>query len=120
MQNQPLANNIYSIFKRTILFKFAYTNYKRICGQSRVRTYVHLREQIYSLSPLTTRPSTQKYLKLIIILISNLQSRRRESNPRPADYKSAALPTELLRLTYKNCPCKIGSQQASLFFGWQR
>jgi hypothetical protein len=27
-----------------------------------------------------------------------LQSRRRESNPRPADYKSAALPTELLRL----------------------
>ena len=29
------------------------------CGQSRVRTYVLVREQIYSLSPLTTRPSAQ-------------------------------------------------------------
>ncbi len=27
-------------------------------GQSRVRTYVLVREQIYSLSPLTARPST--------------------------------------------------------------
>ena len=27
-------------------------------------------------------------------------SRGRESNPRPADYKSAALPTELPRLNY--------------------
>ena len=27
------------------------------CGQSRVRTYVLVREQIYSLSPLTARPS---------------------------------------------------------------
>ena len=31
-------------------------------------------------------------------------SRRRESNPRPADYKSAALPTELLRHKIKNYP----------------
>ena len=29
------------------------------CGQSRVRTYVHVSEQIYSLSPLTTRPSAR-------------------------------------------------------------
>jgi hypothetical protein len=29
------------------------------CGQSRFRTYVLVREQIYSLSPLTTRPSAQ-------------------------------------------------------------
>ena len=35
-------------------------------------------------------------------------SRRGESNPRPADYKSAALPTELLR--HKK-------QELSLFFG---
>ena len=28
-----------------------------VCGQSRVRTYVLVREQIYSLSPLTARPS---------------------------------------------------------------
>ena len=52
---------------------------KLICGQSRVRTYVLAREQIYSLSPLTTRPSAQ------------LLSQWRDSNPRPADYKSAAL-----------------------------
>ena len=32
-------------------------SYKKIGGQSRVRTYVLVREQIYSLSPLTTRPS---------------------------------------------------------------
>jgi hypothetical protein len=31
--------------------------YIKFCGQSRVRTYVLVREQIYSLSPLTTRPS---------------------------------------------------------------
>ncbi len=29
---------------------------------------------------------------------SQKKSRRRDSNPRPADYKSAALPAELLRL----------------------
>ena len=31
-------------------------------------------------------------------------SRRWDSNPRPADYKSAALPTELLRQKIKNYP----------------
>ena len=83
-------------------------------GQSRVRTYVHLREQIYSLSPLTTRPSARfsiknldisikiRPLKLVLLLTTHLlllvRSRRRESNPRPTDYKSVALPTELLRL----------------------
>ena len=29
-------------------------------GQGRIRTFVHLREQIYSLPPLTTRPPTHK------------------------------------------------------------
>ena len=71
--------------------------YIKLCGQSRVRTYVLVREQIYSLSPLTTRPSAQ-----------DIVSRRWDSNPRPADYKSAALPTELFRLinisTQKNSP----------------
>ncbi len=32
----------------------------------------------------------------------HLMSRRRESNPRPTDYKSVALPTELLRLIFYN------------------
>ena len=33
------------------------SHFKELSGQSRVRTYVLVREQIYSLSPLTTRPS---------------------------------------------------------------
>jgi hypothetical protein len=37
---------------------FAYMHIE-FCGQSRFRTYVLVREQIYSLSPLTTRPSAQ-------------------------------------------------------------
>ena len=36
-----------------------YAIYIKFGGQSRVRTYVLVREQIYSLSPLTTRPSAQ-------------------------------------------------------------
>ena len=40
--------------------------------------------------------ATSPYL-LKILLLKNA-SRRRDSNPRPADYKSAALPAELLRL----------------------
>ena len=37
--------------------------------------------------------------------LTSLLSRRRDSNPRPADYKSAALPTELRRLiTHFVCP----------------
>ena len=35
-------------------------SYIKFRGQSRVRTYVLVREQIYSLSPLTTRPSARK------------------------------------------------------------
>ena len=45
-----------SIFKRT---KTPQAGACRYCGQSRFRTYVLRREQIYSLSPLTTRPSAQ-------------------------------------------------------------
>lgn len=42
------------------IFKFAnYLIRKFDCGQSRVRTYVLVREQIYSLSPLTARPSAR-------------------------------------------------------------
>ena len=82
-------------------------------GQSRVRTCVLVREQIYSLSPLTTRPSAQ-LLKSIYrkplpdqshsekindLLIKNqchgFLSHLSESNQRPTDYKSVALPAEL-------------------------
>ena len=51
-------------FKRTFNHQIGKSpNYQINCGQSRVRTYVHLREQIYSLSPLTTRPSAQLEIK---------------------------------------------------------
>ena len=43
-----------------------------------------LSRQIYSLLPLATREPTHE-----------IWSWRRESNPQPADYKSAALPIEL-------------------------
>ena len=43
---QQLERSQTYLFQKTLL-----------CGQSRVRTYVLVREQIYSLSPLTTRPS---------------------------------------------------------------
>ena len=50
--------------------------------------------QIYSLFPLTTRePHRIKW------------SQRRDSNPRPTDYKSVALPTEL---RWPVCPCISG------------
>ena len=45
-------------------------------------------QQIYSLPPLATRE----------LLHMNLWSWWTDSNPRPADYKSAALPTELHQL----------------------
>ena len=38
----------------------------------------------------------------------SIQSQRRDSNPRPADYKSAALPTEL-----RWRPCPVGERVAS-------
>ena len=68
-------------------------------GQGRVRTSVARKErQIYSLVRLTTPPPVRKCRKPMTTAPcqhSLLMSWRRESNPRPADYKSAALPTEL-------------------------
>ena len=48
------------------------------------------KQQIYSLSHLAT---------LVYPHFKN-KSRRRDSNPRPTDYKSVALPAELLRLIF--------------------
>ena len=63
-------------------------NYARKCknGQGRIRTFEARTQQIYSLCPLAT---------WIPALNTNIQSWLEASNPRPADYKSAALPTEL-------------------------
>jgi hypothetical protein len=52
-------------------------------------------QRIYSPPPLTTRAST--LFKLCLPLLSRRRkfSQRRDLNPRPTDYKSVALPTEL-------------------------
>ena len=45
------------------------------------------------------------------------QSRRLESNQRPTDYKSVALPTELLRLIFKRTFPKKQLQYRTTIFG---
>ncbi len=52
------------------------------CGESRIRTYEVVRQQSYSLIHLATLESPPNFIK---------KSLQRDSNPRPADYKSAAL-----------------------------
>ena len=59
-------------------------------GQAWIRTMEAQAQQIYSLSPLATWVPTHS-IKMY------KKSRREVSNPRPADYKSAALPAELHR-----------------------
>ena len=63
-------------------------------GQRWIRTTVGVRQQIYSLPHLATLVSAQVFQSAF----QNSSSRWRDSNPRPADYKSAALPAELHRL----------------------
>ena len=53
------------------------------CGEGRIRTYEVVRQQSYSLIHLATLEPPQ-----FLFLYMSLQ---RDSNPRPADYKSAAL-----------------------------
>ena len=53
-------------------------------GESRIRTYEGVRQQIYSLPQLATLVSPH-------LFPIQKKSRWRDSNPRPADYKSAAL-----------------------------
>ena len=65
-------------------------------------------QQIYSLSPLATWVPTRKrsygskeqYAKCTQLTYDLQISRREESNPRPAVYKTAALPAELRRHEY--------------------
>ena len=55
-------------------------------GESRIRTYEGVSQQIYSLPQLATLVSPH-----LVQSSKQLWSRWRDSNPRPADYKSAAL-----------------------------
>ena len=65
-----------------MLYQLSYS--RKLSGESRIRTCEGKNQQIYSLSSLAAWVSPQiKYFKEL--------SRWRDSNPRPADYKSAAL-----------------------------
>ena len=57
--------------------RFLVTPFKKDGGQDWIRTNVHLREQIYSLPPLTTRPPTHVSLSWIVS-----QQRRGNMNQR--------------------------------------
>ena len=88
--------------KRTLIFKksrskanFAPTWWRRVDSNHRSET-----QQIYSLPPLATRE----------LLHMKLWSWWTDSNPRPADYKSAALPAELHQ------QLKSAVQQQVLFY----
>ena len=59
-------------------------------GEGWIRTTEGVRQQIYSLPPLTAREPRRIYIKRL-----RSWSWRWDSNPQPADYKSAALPIEL-------------------------
>ena len=91
-------------------------------GGRRIRTSEVVRRQIYSLFPLATRESLQGrsvsaspkihllpciWSFLLCRSIHCLWSWRWDSNPQPADYKSAALPIELrqrkISFIHKSC-----------------
>ena len=57
-----------------------------ICGQSRFRTYVLRREQIYSLSPLTTRPSALTLSKQKYRLACTFEMIEPKTGVEPATY----------------------------------
>ena len=77
-------------------------------GQSRVRTYVLVREQIYSLSPLTTRPSAPLISLPLRLIHPICQLRRAEEGSRTPDL---LITNQLLyQLSY------FGSDFWSLFF----
>ncbi len=63
-------------------------------GQGRIRTFEDRSQQIYSLSPLATRAPAHLFRTNRYIIAKNW-SWQWDSNPQPADYKSAALPIEL-------------------------
>ncbi len=76
-------------------------------GEGRIRTSEGVRRQIYSLIPLATREPLPVCLWYVPRRIScagyfSNQSRWSESNRRPTDYKSVALPTELHRQRAKD------------------
>lgn len=86
------------------LISFSDLQFQYKCGQERIRTSEVERQRIYSPPHLAAlEPAHMDCLTTDKYFPGNqnrtptfLMSQRRDSNPRPADYKSAALPTELL------------------------
>jgi hypothetical protein len=77
---------------RVVLYQLSYfplVCFQRTCGERRIRTSEVVRQQIYSLPQLATLVSPLYFSNLKYVC--HAQSRWRDSNPRPADYKSAAL-----------------------------
>src|SRR5439155_5132077 len=68
----------------------------------RIRTSVGYRRQIYSLLPLATRVPLHVDLEPV-------WSRWSESNRRPADYKSAALPLSYIGGPHRHSPARAAS-----------
>jgi hypothetical protein len=86
---------------RLVLYQLSYsraagragpTHQHRQYGEGRIRTSEGVRRQIYSLLPLAARAPLRGRCRRM-----DPWSRWSESNRRPADYKSAALPPELHR-----------------------
>ena len=75
-----------AIFSRHKKNPHYYAGFNRKSGRGWIRTIEVKEQQIYSLPPLATRELSHIKFKW---------SWWTDSNPRPADYKSAALPTEL-------------------------
>ncbi len=67
-------------------------------GQGRIRTFVDVSQRIYSPSPLATRAPVRIYPDSDA---RDIWSWLWDSNPQPADYKSAALPIELNQQRYE-------------------
>ena len=87
-----LGTEVGEIKKLVASTRLATSWWRRVDSDHRSET-----QQIYSLPPLATRE----------LLHMQLWSWWTDSNPRPADYKSAALPTELhqrVRCSLINCP----------------
>jgi hypothetical protein len=81
-------------------------------GERRIRTSEGMSQQIYSLPPLAAWVSPPKSSRAMTLAGDPADARpfagwswRRESNPRPADYKSAALPAELRQQTNTQYIC---------------
>ena len=82
LSNPPIFSNKIKI-KQTLKKRICFIWWAGVDSNHRSR-----RRQIYSLLPLATREPTH-------IKFTKKWSWWTDSNPRPADYKSAALPTEL-------------------------